>query len=80
MLCGYLGSTRVSIAVYRVEVPNSNIVIIWTCISEWYVVIYGSNDGHQNDTCFKEIGLHAQNMLAILHSIVNIVGGTYITT
>lgn len=76
MLCGYLGSTWVSVEVYRVEVPNSNLEIIWTHIFERYVVMYRSHDGHQNDMCFKEISLHAQNMLTILHSIVNTVGGT----
>lgn len=80
MLCGYLGSTRVSIDVYRVEVPNSNIEIIWRPIFEWYVMMYGSNAGHQNDMCFEEIGLCAHNILTILHSIVNIVRGTYMTT
>lgn len=29
--------------------------------------------------CLKEIGLHAQNMLTILSSIVNMIGGSYVT-
>ena len=29
--------------------------------------------------CLKEVGLHAQNMLSILGSILNINEGTYIT-
>ena len=39
----------------------------------------GSKNGHQKDMCLKEIGLRAQNMLTILGSIVNIIGGTYMT-
>ena len=34
-----------------------------------------SKDGHQKDMCWKEIGLLAQNLLAILDAIVNIIGG-----
>ena len=36
-------------------------------------------NGHQKDMSLKEIALHAQNMLSILGSIVNITGGTYMT-
>ena len=32
----------------------------------------GSKNGYQNNTCLKEIGLHAPNMITILKSIVNI--------
>lgn len=34
-----------------------------------------SKNGHQNDMSKKEIGLRAQNVLTILGSTVNIVGG-----
>ena len=34
----------------------------------------GCKNGHQKDMCLKEIGLHAQNMLIVLGSIVNIIG------
>ena len=47
---------------------------------EWYVVRCGSKNGHQKDTRLKEIGLYAQNMLAILGSIVNMTGGSYMAT
>ena len=30
-------------------------------------------NGNLKDTCSKEIGLHPQNMINILHSIVNII-------
>jgi hypothetical protein len=30
---------------------------------------------HHKDTCSKEIRLHAQNMLTILHSMLNTIGG-----
>ena len=36
---------------------------------------------YQNDMCIQEIELYAQNIiLTILGSIVNIIGGTYMTT
>ena len=34
----------------------------------------------KKDLCLKEIGLCAQNMITILSSIVNMIGGTYMTT
>ena len=49
------------------------------CI-EWNVGRCGCKDRHQKDMCLKEIELRAQNMLTILGSIVNMIGGTCITT
>ena len=37
----------------------------------------GSKNGHQEDTCLKEIKLHAQNMITNLQSTVNIIGRTH---
>ena len=71
---------------YNFHLPNvdayiSNIEIIWTLIFEWYVVRSGSKNGHQKGLmCLKEIGLRTQNMLTILQSIVNMIGGTCVTT
>ena len=46
----------------------------------WYVVRCGSKNWHQKGImCLKEFGLRAQNMLAILGSIVSRIGGTYMT-
>jgi hypothetical protein len=42
------------------------------------VVECGSKIGHQKDTCLKEVTLRAQNVLIILGSIINFVGGTYV--
>ena len=39
----------------------------------------GSKNRHQWDTCLEEIGLHAQNMLIVLGSIVDRIGQTYMT-
>ena len=63
-----------------VDVPNSNTTLTWTPIFESYVVRCGSKNGHQKDMSLKEIGLHAQNMLTILGSKVNMIWGTYMTT
>ena len=65
---------------FKVDVHNSNIAITWQPLFEWNVVTWGSNNGYQKDTCLKEIGLCAQNVLIILGSICNIIGGTYVTT
>ena len=45
-----------------------------TTLSEWYVLWCGFKNGHQKDTCFKEIGLHAQNMITISGTVVNLMG------
>ena len=39
----------------------------------------GLKNIYQKDMCLKEIGLHAQNIVIILGSIVNIIEGTYVT-
>ena len=46
---------------------------------EWYVDRCGSKNWHQQDVCFKEIGLRAQYMVIILGSIFNMFegGGSY---
>ena len=62
----------------NVDVPHSNIAVIWTPICEWYVVRCRSKNEHQNDMCLEEIELRSQNMLIILESIVNIIGGGYL--
>lgn len=51
----------------------SNIEIIWMPIFEWYVGRYGSDKRHQKHMNLKEIRLHAQNMLILLDSIVDII-------
>ena len=54
--------------------PDSNIAVIWTPVFEW-LIRCGSKNRHQKDMCLKEIGLQAQNMLTILGSIANMIGG-----
>ena len=63
-----------------VDVPNLNIAIIWIPVFEWYVDLrsISKKNGHQKDICLEEIGLHAQNMLSILGSIVNTIEGGHI--
>ena len=34
---------------------------------------------HEKYTCLKEIGLHTQNLLTSVGSIVNIIGGAYMS-
>jgi hypothetical protein len=45
-----------------------------------HVVRCGSKVIHQKYMCLKEIGLCDDNMLTILESMVNMIGGTYMTT
>ena len=50
------------------------IAIIWTLKFEWYVIRYEPKaKKHPKNASFKEIGLHAYNMLYILESIVNMI-------
>ena len=39
--------------------------MIWTYVIVWHMAIRGSKNGHRNNECSQEIGLHAQNMLTI---------------
>ena len=40
----------------------------------------GSKYGYQKDMSFKATELHVQNMLTIHGSMVNMIGGTYMTS
>jgi hypothetical protein len=40
----------------------------YSSIFEWYVIKWGSNNGHPKDTCSKESGYHVQNAIPILSS------------
>ena len=58
------------------KVDNPYSVIFLTRTPIWVVCgLVGYKNGHQKDTCSKEIGPHAQNMMTIPGSIVNIIGG-----
>ena len=46
------------------------VLLKWTPIFEWCVVICGRENRYQNDTCFKEIKLRVQNLLIFLGSRV----------
>ena len=59
----------------KVDVSISVPSLDWTPIFEWYVVRCGSKNIYQKDTCLKEIRLLAQNIITILGSIANIIGG-----
>ena len=59
----------------KVSGPNLLTYLNRTLIFE--LVRCGSKYGHQNNICSKDIGLCAQNLLTILGSFVNIIGGTY---
>jgi hypothetical protein len=54
---------------------------IWLLISIGYLYLSAMwfQEWLSKDMCLEEIGLHAQNMITILGSIVNRIGGTYMT-
>ena len=61
----------------KVDIPNSVTCLTRTPIFRWYVVRCGPKNVYQKIImCLKELGLQAQNMVTILSSIVNIIGGS----
>ena len=46
----------------------------WTLVFEWLQLGVTLRTNTKKITCLKEIGLHAQNMLTIIGSRVNIIG------
>ena len=56
--------------------PDSVCDLKQTLIFKRCMVECESKNGHLKDMCWKEIELHAQNLLAILDIIVNIIDGT----
>ena len=56
-------------------IPLKLPLVPMTPIFEWYEDRCGSVNWHKKNTCSKDIGLHVQNMLTILGSIVNIFEG-----
>ena len=63
----------------KIDMLDSVTYLNRTPIFEWYMVRFGSKDGHQKDICLKEIGLRAQTIITVLGSVVNLLGGTYMT-
>ena len=53
--------------------PNLATYLDGTPACKWYVVWYGSKNACQKDMYFQDINLHAQNMITILSSIVNLI-------
>ena len=62
--------------------PNLVSFLHWEPFSEWYAVGCSSKNGYQKDVYLKEIGLHVQNVIIILSSRINIIGGggTFMST
>ena len=65
---------------YKIDVSNLVPYLSWTPIyvSGTWLGVAPRTDTKK--TCLKEIGLHAQNMISILGSIVSMIGRTYMTT
>ena len=59
----------------KVDVPNSVTYLYWTPIFEWYGVWCCSKNKYQKDMCSIETGLCVLNMIIMLASIINIIGG-----
>ena len=60
---------------FTIDVLNSITYRNQAFIFEWY----SFKNKYQTDTCLKDIGLRAQNMMIIIGSIINISEGTYMT-
>lgn len=58
-----------------IEVPNMGASLNQTPIFEQYVVLYGSTIADHKDIPLEEIALHAQNLITILNSVINIIRG-----
>ena len=71
---GFFGTGRP-----KLDVPKSNIPIIWTSIFEWCMVRCRCKNGHQKDMCLKEIGLYVSNKLIISNLIINMIRKTYVS-
>lgn len=63
--------TDKSLSLPKVDNPCLITFLVGTPIFEWYV----SKDRDHRDMSSKEIGLSAQNMISILDSTINIIGG-----
>ena len=65
------------LGLFKVDVHNPNIAITWKpFVSGMWLGEDPTTDTKK--TCWKEIGLCAQNMLIFLGSIFNMIGGTYV--
>ena len=60
---------------HKVHLLNLLTYLNWTPSIEWCVVKCGFKNRHHNNMYPKVIGLHAQNMLINIGSIINIIGG-----
>jgi hypothetical protein len=66
----------------KVDMRNLITFRIHTPVFEWCVIRCGSRIEYQKDMCLRErdIGLHVQNMIIVVSSIVNIIVEIYMTT
>ena len=74
-----LNPFQCSLKLYKVSRPFMVTFFNRTALWSGCVVRWGSKYAHQKDMCL-EIGQRAQNLLTILGSIVNIIGGIYVTS
>jgi hypothetical protein len=64
--------------VHKVCVPYVITLVDWAPIFEWYIARLLIKLGHQNDTCYTEIGLCAQNTNTVLGSVGNTIDVIYV--
>ena len=67
----------ISIISIKIYAPNSVFDFKWTPILERCMVGCQSKNGHHKNMYWKMIGLHAQNLLTILNTIVNMCRGDF---
>ena len=56
---------------FKIDMPNSITYLNRTFTFVWYAVRCGFKNGYHRNMCLKKYGLHAQNMVTILGSLVN---------
>ena len=59
----------------KVDMLECNTTIIRAPIFDWYVVMCGSKTWHQKDMCLKRDLSMCSNMVSILCSMFNMIGG-----
>jgi hypothetical protein len=71
-------NVRLTPAYTNVNVPNSVAYLVRSLIFKWHVFRCESQNGHEKTCVQKENGLHAQDLLTILSSTVNIIRKTHL--
>jgi hypothetical protein len=62
-------------SLHKGDMPNLITYLNYTPIFEWYIVKCGSNNGYRTNMCWIIIWIHANKLIPILSSTINMAGG-----